>query len=332
MNKLLAAAVLLALSGAAAAAPEFSSEEARMTARDFADKLEESYLDPEIGANYASLLRERASAGVYDVFDSPERFAEAATVDVRSIYPDGHLKLRVDKQREKTGESASAPPVDFKAFQEMRWMADGVVYAKWNAFLGDADSMAAARSLLTAYSPAKAVIFDMRGHHGGGLDEQDVIFSALFGKPTRLVKMRIREGKGRMMAESFDAMRTMHRQPTANGVDVWEHWAEPAADGAPLASAKVFVLTDGKTASAGEHFVLALKTTGRGVIVGEKTRGAGNFGGIEKIGSRFTAFIAVGQTIDPATGKGWDAVGIEPDFHTPADEALAKALSLIGQS
>lgn len=327
MKTIIAAFAMLAASNAAAAASQFSSEEARATALDFADKLEATYLDPKIGRDYATLLRTRVNAGAYDHFDSPEDFAKAATADVRSIYPDGHLELRIAE--EPAGNGGDGPPPDFKPFEEMKWIADGVVYAKWNAFFGEEESMAAANALLGEYSNARAVIFDIRGHHGGGLAEPDVIFSALFDKPVHLVSMRIRQGKGAFMAEAFDSTPSMRRKPAENGVDIWEHWATPAAGGAPLARAKAFVLTDRKTASAAEHFALALKTSARAILVGETTAGAGNFGGMHRIGKRFGAFIAVGQTVDPSTGKGWDVVGIAPHVETPAKEALDKALSMI---
>ncbi|MCA8896102.1 MAG: S41 family peptidase, partial [Amphiplicatus sp.] len=198
-------------------------------------------------------------------------------------------------------------------------------------FPSEDNTIAAAKKLMEDYAGATAIIFDLREHHGGRLDEQDVFFSYLFGEPTHLVTMRIRQGKGEFMAEAFDAMPTMKRQPAENGVDIWEHWAAPVKGGSPWSKAKVYLLTSKVTASAAEHFTLALKTTGRATLIGERTRGAGNFGGGERIGERFYAFIAVGQTVDPKTGKGWDVVGIEPDIAVPADEALDRALAEIGK-
>jgi C-terminal processing protease CtpA/Prc len=41
------------------------------------------------------------------------------------------------------------------------------------------------------------------------------------------------------------------------------------------------------------------------------------------------AFIPVGRTFDPDTGKDWEGTGIEPDVKVPADQALDTALRLI---
>ena len=47
------------------------------------------------------------------------------------------------------------------------------------------------RKWLADNRDAKTLIFDLRNHHGGGLDEQDAIFSYLFSKKTPLVKMAV---------------------------------------------------------------------------------------------------------------------------------------------
>jgi C-terminal processing protease CtpA/Prc len=75
---------------------------------------------------------------------------------------------------------------------------------------------------------------------------------------------------------------------------------------------------------------LALKHTHRATIVGEPTAGADHYGGEEKIGDRFSAFIPVGRSSDPNTGKDWEGVGIEPDVAVPAEQALTEALVLSG--
>jgi C-terminal processing protease CtpA/Prc len=40
------------------------------------------------------------------------------------------------------------------------------------------------------------------------------------------------------------------------------------------------------------------------------------------------AFIPVGRTFDPDTGKDWEGVGVLPDVEVPADQALDTALKL----
>ena len=327
-RRFIAAFVLSLASLAAAASPAFDGAEARATVADLAAKLERGYLDPAIGARYAAALRSKADAGGYDQFRTPESFAEAVTQDLKAVHPDGHLELRLTSEAVKA--QGQTPP-KIVPFDPPRWVAPGVALATWRLFMGENDSMAAARKMTEDFADARAVIFDMREHRGGVLDEQDVIFSRLFASPTHLVDMRIREQRGKEMAESFDATPTLRRQPAKDGVITWQHWTTPAAVQTAWAKVPVYVLTSHTTASAAEHFSLALKITGRATLVGEVTRGAGNFGGREPIGTRFTAFVAVGQTVDPQTGRGWDQVGVAPDIAVPASDALQRALDEIAR-
>jgi C-terminal processing protease CtpA/Prc len=63
-------------------------------------------------------------------------------------------------------------------------------------------------------------------------------------------------------------------------------------------------------------------------LIGERTAGANHFGGIEPIGAGLAAFIPVGRTYDPDTGKDWEGTGIVPDIEVPVDQALDRALAL----
>ena len=69
-----------------------------------------------------------------------------------------------------------------------------------------------------------------------------------------------------------------------------------------------------------------MKRTGRATVIGETTYGAGNYGDNNAIAGGFSAFIPVGRTFDPDTGKGWDYVGIAPNIAVPAAQALTEAL------
>ncbi len=73
-----------------------------------------------------------------------------------------------------------------------------------------------------------------------------------------------------------------------------------------------------------------MKASGRGVLIGAPTGGANHFGRGEELGGGFTAFIPVGRTYDPATGKDWEGDGVQPDIAVPAAAALERALTELG--
>ena len=90
------------------------------------------------------------------------------------------------------------------------------------------------------------------------------------------------------------------------------------------------MLTSGASASAAEHVALAMKHSGRGVLVGAPTAGANHFGRGEDLGGGYGAFIPVGRTYDPVTGKDWEGEGVLPDVAVAPADALVRALTELG--
>jgi C-terminal processing protease CtpA/Prc len=231
----------------------------------------------------------------------------------------------------KSGPRGSSPGKRPDSFiDKSGWVAPGVAYISFLAFMGDKPTLAQLRAFLASHSDAKVLIIDARRHHGGGMEEMDLIFSQLFGEPVDLLDLDTREAADARDGFDFGDLPTIRKVAAPAGVVRRVHSVIPAAAKAALRTAKVFVLTSSRTASAGEHFALALKSTGRATIVGETTRGAGNYGRHFDLPGGYSAFIPTGRTFDPKTGKGWEGVGVAPDVAVPADKALDEALKLAG--
>ena len=102
------------------------------------------------------------------------------------------------------------------------------------------------RKWLAENRDAKTLIFDLRNHHGGGLDEQDAIFAYLFAKKTPLVKMASR--KADVRTARLAASGRPDPQFAAEGDKmVATHVAIPGED-TPLRKAKIYLLVSNKTA------------------------------------------------------------------------------------
>jgi C-terminal processing protease CtpA/Prc len=107
------------------------------------------------------------------------------------------------------------------------------------------------------------------------------------------------------------------------------HSAVPG-EATSLRDAKVYLLVSNRSASAAEHFALALKSTGRATLIGEATAGANHFGGTQELGEHFGVWMPVGRTYDIATGKDWEGDGVAPDIAVDPKLALVKALEMAG--
>lgn len=309
----------------APAAPEAAtqslSERRNATIQDFAAKLEERYVFPETGRKYAAMLRANAAAGRYAAIADDKAFAKLVTADLEAVAFDGHLKLVPSAKPAGAPGGGSGGRKLPDTIEAAARLTPGIAYIRLGKFFGEPEETAKIKKFIEDNADATTMIFDVRTHIGGGLDEMDVMFPYLFDKETVLVGMDTRSS----VANSLDEGPRLRKAAAPAGVVREEHFVVPAA-GAPLAKAKVFVLASGRTGSAGEHFVLSLKRTGRATVIGETTYGAGNFGATEQIAGGFQAFVAVGRTFDPDTDKGWDYVGIAPHVAVPAKDALIEAL------
>jgi hypothetical protein len=357
MNRVTLLAVAALLTGAASLAqpapiaPSIGAEapadlpvtsgEARKTAIDLAAMIEDNYVFPDVARRYAAMLRANAASGAYDSIASGRALAARLPADLRQVSPDAHLRVTLgapDRPMRRAVVGAAAgtlaphpamPAFPFKPIEEVRWLAPGIAYIRFNIFPGDPETVAAARQFMLDHADARVIIFDDRTHHGGGLAEMNAMFPYLFAKQTTLVTMDTRASVDGRRGPP-DAHDHERRVPGPAGIVRREHYVDPSPDEKRLFKAKVFVLTSGATGSAAEHMTLALKHTHRATIVGEPTAGAGHYGGFEGIGDRFSVFIPVGRTFDPDTGKDWEGVGIEPDVAVPAEQALTEALVLSG--
>ncbi|QPQ55951.1 S41 family peptidase [Allosphingosinicella flava] len=316
-------------SPAAAPAPSaaFNAAEARQAVETLATRLEADFVFPETGQSYAKMLRKNLASGAYDAFPDARAFADKVTEDLRAIYYDGHLRLRPPPAPDAApaGQQArrGSPPV---GIQKAGWIAPDIAYISFDAFQGDEPTLARLRQFLTDHGGAKTLIVDARAHRGGGLNEMDVLFPALYAKPTTLVQMDTRLAVEQASRGALQDGPNLKRIAGPDTVVRREHKVVPAGQASGLRTAKVYLLVSPRTASAGEHLALSLKRTGRATLIGETTAGAGHFGNDADLGGGYRAFIPVGRTFDPETGEGWEGIGVAPDVEVPAEQALIETL------
>ena len=316
-----------------------AAAEARAVANSLADELEGKFVFPDVGKRYAALLRSKAAAGGYDASGTRAKLASMLTEDVQKVAADGHLRVHVIPPEGRAEiaarrQAAAAPqaavaaaaPVPPPSLDEARLIAPGIVYIRFSAFFGSEEATRRVTDLLATNADADTIIFDIRTHRGGGLAEMDAILPYLFGRPTGLVQMDTRLAVEQAGGGPLADGPRLRRIAGPAEVVRREHHVVPHESERRLQDAKVYLLIAGRTASAAEHFALAMKRTGRATLIGEATAGAGHFGGMLPLNDNFAAFIPVGRTFDPDTGEGWEGRGVSPDVEVPAADALVEAL------
>lgn len=303
--------------------------EGREVAQKLADELLSTFVIHESAIRYAAMLRANAAAGRYDKGTRGD-LAHELTGDLMAVQKDGHLHVEVLGPSEDKG-AQDGPPKGFPPLiQSAKWLAPGIAYIRFSAFMSTPAEIEAVRTFMHEHDQAKTLIFDLRNHHGGRLGEMDEIFPYLFATRTPLVKMQMARSIFEKFGSPMGENKTLVFAKDEAHVTA-THYAIPGA-ATPLRKAKVYVLISNATASAGEHFALAFKTTRRATLIGENTAGANHFGGPAPLNDHFQVWMPVGRTYDPKTGMDWEGVGIAPDVNTDPKRALVVALEKAGVS
>jgi C-terminal processing protease CtpA/Prc len=301
----------------------------RAAVGELADLMERNYVFPDAARQYASHLRARAAAGVYDGLTEPTQLAQTLQTELRGVHEDAHLRVTVSDGAEpqhgagprivRRGPPSGGPA----AISDAMWLADGVGYFRINGLPSTDESVAQMTAALDQLEDARTLIIDLRRCPGGALREMDVLFSRLYAESTRVMIMDTRSDA----ASPLDRANAAHlrRASAPAGITRSEHWAVPTSPVNSLSDARVFVLT-GRTGSACEHLSQALRETGRATLVGTPTGGAGHYGGERSFGNgRFQIFLPVGNSYAPGA-QSWESVGVQPHRDVAIDEALNEVL------
>ena len=282
-------------------------------------RLRRHYVDADTGAMIADRVRARLTAGAYDTITSPARFAEALTVDLRSVNGDRHLNVTYAPQSPgaRPGpEGLRMPPLPPALPTRLGAAPDpvrrtnyglgridvlpgNVGYLDIRGFSGAANVVSAVRSALEYLQGTDAIIFDLRRNGGGSPFSVNAIISHFTTEDTvASLTVKNRSGNQEFTRYTYASV-PGPRRPTV-----------------PL-----YVLTSGATASAGEDFTFVLKNMKRATIVGGTTAGAGHNNANLDLGEGFNASLSFTRVTDPKTGAEWERVGVTPDV--PVDQARA---------
>jgi retinol-binding protein 3 len=283
--------------------------------------LDDDYVFPELAAKMGQAIRKRQASKEYAGIKTGQELAERLTKDLQAVSGDKHLRITCSTQKlpkPPAGMGANPrreiPPEMKERMQRMgQWINGGyhkverlpgnVGYLAVDGFPPVEAALEPAAAAMNFLANTDALIIDVRENHGGGPESVALLCSYFFDpKPVHLNDLYFRKGN-----------RTK------------ESWTRKEVAGKRYLGKDIYILTSGRTFSAGEEFVYDLQAQKRGVVVGETTGGGAHPGGLRPIGDHFAMFVPSGRAINPITKTDWEGTGVKPDVPVPADAALEKA-------
>jgi len=273
------------------------------------------YIFPEIANQICANLASHHQAGEYSDIADGELLALALTIHLQELSHDEHLWVRwhAEPLPEENGQLRLDP--QWQAQRRLQAAQDNFGVYKVERMDGNIGRLElrylhrpewggeTVTSALGCIANTNALILDLRRCTGGYPGMVALICSYFFPPPPRLLSS--------IYWRDEDATQ--------------EFWTLAEVPGQRYTSQPLFALTSRQTFSAGEMLAGILQRQGRAILVGERTDGGAHPGASYKLAPHFEAFIPIGRTIDPQTGRDWEGVGITPDVAAPAEQALAVA-------
>jgi hypothetical protein len=266
------------------------------------------YVLPEAGQIAIRNVRAAQASGEYKGVGTARRFAERLTSEMRAATQDKHIAVYFDPEP-AAPPKPSTPPATARerfnfGFYKIENLRGNVGYLDLRSFADVDEGRETASAYLAALANFDAIIIDLRQNGGGNTPMVAYIASYFFSpKPVHLTDMYWRD-EGRTI----------------------ELWTSENVPGRRSVSQDLYLLVGPSTFSAAEDFSYSLQQLKRATVVGERTGGGAHMGrGLQRLSPLFTAFIPVGQSVNPVTKTNWENVGVEPDITVPAERALVEA-------
>lgn len=306
-------AAIFILLVSASAAPAIAKDDERISAREknkitaaTAILIEDNYHDAEKAKAIADALREASETQVFAKAETKVQYAAALT---EFLHPhDGHFAV-IWTNGEETPDHHDANwdkvarRTNF-GFEKVEILSGNVGYIRMRSFEAPKISAKTAAAAMGMVANADALILDLTNNGGGEPETVQLMLSYLFDTTPRQV--------GAVYWRENDQLR--------------QYWTLPVVPGERFLDRPLYVLGGAGTASAAEMFMVQIRNHERGDLIGQRTYGAGNPGGVFKPTNEFEVFISNGGPVRPQDI--FDGVGVAPDLETPTGEELSRALLL----
>jgi hypothetical protein len=311
--------------------------------------LDKNYIFPEVAKKCTEYLLKNLKEGAYDEITDRTSFAEKLTEDLRSIFNDKHIGVRVlqneflqseedkinDLKEQRFGLLSRDQVISRPFYKELLsedladvgflgcWAFEGVDekddnsdrYA--NAYKQTREFFLQEMKKIQKTNPS-SVIIDLRGNCGGSAYGVQLLGSFFLPEniPLNTMVHRKKEDEEMAIIREFNTLSYQDLPKEKRLLNV------------PL-----YILVDHDTFSAGEEFANDMKALNKvneieAIIIGETTKGGANPGIMHKVNDDFTIFIPDKRAVNPYDRSNWEGTGVTPDFIISSDKALTKVISL----
>jgi C-terminal processing protease CtpA/Prc len=305
--------MVLSVPAFAAEAPLNASARAAIV-QTLVKEIDANYIEPAVAKRVSNAIMNKNAEGGYASATSAQALSAALANDLREFSGDKHFGSRVEEQTRASGSTA---PMSRQA--EVEAVREGVVrqgyriekverlpgnvgYIELRGFGFGTFVGPGYTSAMTLMAGTDALILDLRRNGGGSASGVALLMSHFFPLMD-----------SRHLNDSYD-----HPSGTTQ-----QFWTVPSV--APRYDKPVYVLTSGRTFSAGEECAYNFQTQKRGTVVGETTGGGANPVSWYSVGNGIIVAIPNGRSINPITKTSWERVGVKPDIPVPAAQALQTA-------
>lgn len=302
-----------------------------------------NYVVPDTGKLIAAHLRRGLASGTYDKSFNKSQLIDFLTRDLKQVNGDLHLYVR---PADASDAGASGPVQRIVSGAPGVGGSDGGRGAGGGGGGGPTIVRRGPTLSESALAQVRSDNFNidradrLDGNVGylalslvsstGGGEAFRVIDAAMtFLERTDAMIIDVRQTRGGdpVMSDYIASYFLADSTPTLNsysrGINQTDERRASAVPGKKRTDVPLYILIGPGTASGAEDLAFALKQSGRAVLVGERSAGAGRPTRFYSAGNGLQVSISAGRTYDPRTNKEWEQIGIQPDMAASGDALLA---------
>jgi hypothetical protein len=233
--------------------------------------------------------------------------------------PFSHYYILKSSQTNNTVRSNAS-----KSYVSIEEKTPGTVYMKITAFMGTAAEMDSVFQIVIQKGYENLIV-DLRNNGGGNIESgltfaERLVDSTFYGGVFLTQKWFNAHKQLPDISDypKFTQLSESSYSLLLNGIHTTEGICLKIVPRQPVYSGKLYILSNGNTASTCEPIVYTLKHLKRAMIVGEKTAGTMLSGEMFEVGNGFSMMV---PTADYYTsdGKRLDKIGVKPDIEVKTD-------------